>query len=387
MPRSPRGRAVLIAVTLLALLVPGVGHAQSSSGPVPLPDGQWVGTFGAAGVLTGEEEGIRVIWNGRITGDSRFETSGGSLSGDWSWLARVRMDFEGAPFELFVDLTSVGAGPLQGTSSGAVMTGEETTTGAGVADGMSTGSIGPNTFSVDPIDVVFTEVSCNQAIADWTTSLNETATEAELSGALRGSFVASFLGEAIESDLVARIDDLYDRAFAFEARVLAGEAFTLAEVDEAIALVNEALALELEARGTDACVFAEDPGFFATWFTGFVASMVAYLLPLEDWDGPMLEAMVDLLLFAGAVGPGADRRYTDVLLPLIRAELEAGLDRVLLSDEELFAPGGPCEGGDLCVADREGFAAYVRTADRLGIPFETDDGTRYTAAEILEATG
>lgn len=382
MPSWSPVRSAAVGVLVLGLVTAVGPRPVAAQSPPPVPDGSYLASFGAAGVLTGSDGPLTIIWRSRIRGAGDVEVAGGQIRGDLGYTAITRMDFRHPDMDTRVDLTTVADVDLDGSGTRALMSGQETTRGVGSGMGAAV-PIGPNTFPVPPFEVVLDQVACDVAVGDWTYVLEELAAEEGLSGELDGWFVLHHLGEAVDSDLRERIDDLFDRAYAFEDRVLAEESFTEADLVAAWSLVNEAIELQAEADATDPCVFEGD-AFYADWFTGFVAAMVAYLLELEELSADFLEQVVDLLLAVGAIGAGADARTSDVLLPLLADQLDRAFREVVIEDGRLNDQGEPCTVTTPCVlpGDRAELLAALRAASKLGLEV-TLGGERFTPQEVL----
>jgi hypothetical protein len=377
-------RHVVVLVFLLLVIAPAP-MASGQDDSVALTPGTWLGTMGAGGVLTGTVDGVTATWTGWVDGSFTFGVAGGSASGDWDWSGDAEVSASTPAGELELTMQSLASGPLAGSASRLTLTGQQSTTGQGTFMGITT-DVGPVPNPVDPIDVVFTDASCNVAFGDWTTSLEELAGESGLDGSLTGYFVANNLAptadEALAADLAARFEDHYDRALDASSRIIGD--FSTGLLLDTIALIEEGLALEAEVdRLGGECAFDQvDGGPFATTLTSLLASMLQVAIP--QLDAYELMNATQVLLATGAIGDGASPVITDLIEPLFADRAQALLDRSIVADSGIHADGRPCSAVEPCVILDEGILQLFVTADLIGVQL-TAAGVPITYPTLIAA--
>jgi len=341
------GLALLLA-TVLALVVP-LQAASAQAERIALADGAWQGTMGAAGVLTGSQEGATVIWSGSLNGAHLFTSASGSLDGSWSWTGTADMLVSTPEGDVPISLETVGGGPLTGSADQLQLTGQETTTGSSSFMGITT-SIGPNTNALDPIDVRFIDVGCHAVFGDWTTGLNDIIEREGLSGALTGWFVATPMGPTLPGEEI--IQDLESRYAALEARMLTaigggGDTLTGGGLFEVFELLEEAVLLQAEATDLDStCAYEVADGPFMNPLTSLLAGTL--LRMVDTLNASQLCNATQMLVAAGGVGGAASEAFASQLEGAIAGQAQSLHDQLVTTDG-VHADQRACSVVDPCV--------------------------------------
>lgn len=364
--RLRRGLLLALALTTAVALVVPVSGASAQDGRIALADGAWRGTMGAAGVLSGSQEGAQVVWTGSLSGSNWFTAASGNLDGSWDWTGTADMLVSTPEGNVPISLQTVGGGPLTGSADRLQLTGQETTTGSGSFMGITT-PIGPNTHSLDPIDVRLTDVGCYSVFGDWTTGLNDIIEREGLSGSLTGWFVATPMGATMPGEEI--IDDLESRYAELEERVLvaiagSGEVITGPGLFEVFEILEEATLLQAQAADLDeTCAYEVEGGPFTNPLTSLLTGTL--LLMVETMNGTQLFNAAQMLVAAGGAGGAASDAFASQLVDAI-AEQAQYLHDQYVSTEGNHRDLRPCSIMDPCVLVRDEVLNLHLAASFLG---------------------
>ena len=369
--------AVLLAVVPMSPSAVADDEVESFIGTIP--DGEWLGEMGAAGRYEGTFDEAQATVFLRIDGSFLFDVVGGSASGDWSWGGFMLINVTHPQANSVLVANTQAAGPVGGGGQSLQLSGQSTTTGRVTSSAGAT-EFGPNVEVLDPLNVQINWATCNTIVGDWITPLTNAMDTQGLTGSVDGTFVANYWGDEVDTDLAIRIDELYD-----EAEELFEEMFVDVEegdtdFDAIAELVDRAVALELEARRQEVCVLADSGEYAYGPMAVVIAVYIQNTLLLQEVDADTLWAMVDILLWANAIGSGADPNLSDRIMPLVEDQAQRLFEEYLV-EEGINGDGEPCTAAAPCLADDFDARSVLIVGERLGLQFDLA-GTDMQASDV-----
>jgi len=386
---------VIVFVMLLALVVPrGIAVADnhgSDGDEMPgrpqgnLPEGEWLGDFNASGNFVGDFDGSSADVAVLVRGSLGFDSSGGSLSGEWSMWALQLHRLQTPGGEGRGVFTTNADGPVGGSGRTIRMTGDGTTSGT-VIFASGSQNVGPNAHGVGPMEVRGDFASCNLIVGDWVTPLTALIDTTGLTGSLDGSFAASYQGE-LDSDLRDRFQQLRLDLNEWERDFLETD---VPDAERIFALLDRIDAMEKEVRGVgEACEFG--PDLDRDDFTRFLTAAMRDLLWLALTRGTPhaqgLDRVITGLLDFGIVGSGSQNQGTAAEFS---DEIKKHVDRIIAeevlvqTDGENPVTGHECSPAVPCFGFNPEARQAVRAASRLGLDIELG-GQQQSARESIDA--
>jgi hypothetical protein len=318
--------------------------------PFPLEIGPWTATGSAQGTSRASEQGITIVWTGRIPAQFEFVIDvSGTASGSWvhqgTAIQTVSGSVEGQSFEATGTLGFTGGGNVGGNNSRLTLTGSTDTRGTVVAD-TPAGSIsipisGTETLPTLRLDVA--AVSCDEAYGEWAYTL-EQAFEGEGFTASFGGYWQAIRGsDEINDNIRALVEAVFVHARSGDGGELASPSpllrMSAAILQEYNAFIDEFPGWSLDrvldiARRTEALLagvrnltecdkrlFGEDS--VETFFNGLTFILQGLIIgsPTDSYSSADFQHLVHVAVRNGALGPGAPNpeRAASAEAALIRA--------------------------------------------------------------------
>lgn len=301
--------------------------------PFPLEIGPWSASGSAQGTATASEQGLDIVWRGRVPADFDFVIEdGGAASGTWSHAGDAIQTLSGSAGGQSISATGFinfsGNGAITGTNSLLTLNGSSTTSGSVVAtvSGRSVAFPVDGTNTLPALQLEIAATTCDEAYGEWAYSVVQgfegAGFEADFGGywhALRGSAevtanIAS-LFDAIEIADAGGTPDLESQSplLLMSAQILAEynafvdtfPGWTLSQVLDIAARTEALLAKIRNLTECDRRLFGDDNvELFVDGLTFLLQGLIIGA-PADSYTSSDFAHLVHVAVRNGALGPGA----------------------------------------------------------------------------------